>query len=81
MPDRGMAEGAAGPHARSVVSNALGRVLYVVSGYREQVEAFLNSDPGLSGRFGPTVPVPSCSSAELEEILRRTFVPQDLLDA
>ena len=48
-----------------------GRLVVVVAGYREPMETFLSSDPGLRGRFGLTVPFDSYSDAELVEILRR----------
>jgi len=53
-----------------------GRLVVIAAGYREQMEEFLDSDPGLRGRFGLTVPFTSYSDPELVEILRR-MIPAD----
>jgi SpoVK/Ycf46/Vps4 family AAA+-type ATPase len=49
-----------------------GQFVVVAAGYRDEMEAFLDSDPGFRGRFGLTVEFPGYSDAELVEILRRS---------
>jgi SpoVK/Ycf46/Vps4 family AAA+-type ATPase len=50
-----------------------GDLVVVAAGYAEQMEEFLSSDPGLRGRFGPTVRFTPYSDDELVEILRRVL--------
>ena len=48
-----------------------GQFVVVAAGYPERMDALLDHDPGLRGRFGLTVPFTFYSDAELVEILRR----------
>ncbi len=43
----------------------------IVAGYRDEMRAFLDSNPGLASRFGEQVDFPSYSGSELHEILLR----------
>jgi SpoVK/Ycf46/Vps4 family AAA+-type ATPase len=54
-----------------------GSFVVVAAGYREQIQELLDSDPGLRGRFGLTVPFTSYSDAQLTQILRRMIAAQD----
>ncbi|MDP2126627.1 MAG: AAA family ATPase [Pseudohongiella sp.] len=40
----------------------------IVAGYREEMESFINSNPGLKSRFSRTIDFPDYSAAELLEI-------------
>jgi Holliday junction resolvasome RuvABC ATP-dependent DNA helicase subunit len=47
------------------------RLVVIVAGYPQQMQGFVNSNPGLASRFSKTIDFPSYSVAELGEILSR----------
>jgi SpoVK/Ycf46/Vps4 family AAA+-type ATPase len=52
-------------------------ILVIVAGYPEPMRKLLRSNPGLKGRFGPTIRFPDYSDEELREILQRMCATKD----
>jgi SpoVK/Ycf46/Vps4 family AAA+-type ATPase len=52
------------------------RIVVIVAGYSNEMRHFIDSNPGLAGRFTKTINFPAYSSAELCEILRRMAARQ-----
>ncbi len=54
------------------------RMIVIVAGYSNQMRRFIDSNLGLSSRFGKSVDFPAYSSADLFEIFRRMAARQEL---
>jgi SpoVK/Ycf46/Vps4 family AAA+-type ATPase len=52
------------------------RIIVIVAGYRNEMRRFIDSNPGLAGRFSKTVDFPAYDSNELAEIFRRMAARQ-----
>jgi SpoVK/Ycf46/Vps4 family AAA+-type ATPase len=52
------------------------RIIIIVAGYRNEMRRFIDSNPGLAGRFSKTVDFPAYDSSELAEIFRRMAARQ-----
>ncbi|MGH6778053.1 MAG: AAA family ATPase [Bradyrhizobium sp.] len=52
------------------------RIVVIVAGYPNEMRRFIDSNPGLSGRFTKTINFPAYSPAELSEIFKRMAARQ-----
>jgi Holliday junction resolvasome RuvABC ATP-dependent DNA helicase subunit len=52
------------------------RIIVIAAGYPQEMDAFLDSNPGLKSRFAKTVDFPPYAAEELSEILRRMAAGQ-----
>src|ERR1700733_12415063 len=52
------------------------RIIVIVAGYRNEMRRFIDSNPGLAGRFSKTVDFPAYDSNDLAEIFRRMAARQ-----
>ena len=52
------------------------RIMVIVAGYPNEMRRFIDTNPGLAGRFTKTIDFPRCSADDLCEILRRMAVRQ-----
>ncbi len=52
------------------------RIIVIVAGYSNEMRRFIDSNPGLSGRFTKTISFPAYSPTELCEIFRRMAARQ-----
>lgn len=47
------------------------RLVVIAAGYPEEMQSFLQMNPGLASRFGDPIPFPNYTSAELRELLKQ----------